>query len=159
MPPGDATGPTARCDQVRRLDPASYPAAVEPSPARRDAEEVLRRALAGQDAEAAGVLRSVLRRGGVNRAYEVAWQLAASTVGDLRQGVWALDFPGIDEAVYEAKWVARFLSAYANGDTDTGSALCRVAAADGHLHACLATLAGSAAATIRRRRPTAAGDG
>jgi hypothetical protein len=131
-----------------------YPARVEPSAAYRDAEEVLRRALAGEGEAVAGTFESVLHRAGVAGAYDVAWCLAASTVGaGLRRGAWTLDFPGIEQAVYEARWVARFLSAYANRDSATGSALCEAAAADGNLGDCLLTLAGSAAATIRRRRP------
>jgi hypothetical protein len=95
----------------------------------------------------------VLDRDGMVGAYDVAWCLAAATVGkDLRRGTWSLDFPGIDAARYDARWVARFLSAYANADASTGAALFRAALADGQLPDCLLTLAGSAAATLRHRQ-------
>mgnify|MGYP006976766448 CR=1 FL=1 len=94
----------------------------------------------------------VLHRSGPSGAYDVAWCLAATTVGtDLRPGHWTLDFPDIEQAGYETRWVARFLSAYANQDVPTGNALFQAALADGHLSECLLTLAGSAAATVRRR--------
>jgi hypothetical protein len=121
--------------------------------ASRDAAEVLDRALAGEGAAVAGRFEAVVHRHGVSGAYDVAWCLAAATVGTgLAEGAWRLDFPGIEDAGYEARWVARFLSAYANADPPTGSALFRAAAADGQLTGCLLTLAGSAAATVRRRR-------
>lgn len=120
--------------------------------ASQDATEVLARALAGEGDAVAGRFRAVLDRAGMVGAYRVAWCLAGATVGtDLRQGAWSLDFPGIEDAGYEARWVARFLSAYANADDPTGTALFRAAQADGHLADCLLTLAGSAAATVRRR--------
>lgn len=123
------------------------------SAASRDAQEVLRQALVGAGEAVAGTFDQVVHRAGVAGAYDVAWCLAASTVGDVAAGAWTLDFPDIEDAPYEARWVARFLSAYANGDPDTGTALFRAAEADGHLGECLLTLAGSAAATIRRRGP------
>lgn len=99
-----------------------------------------------------GAFMDVLRRCGPSGAYDVAWCLAATTLGtDLRPGPWTLDFPDIEQAGYETRWVARFLSAYANQDASTGSALFQAALADGHLSECLLTLAGSAAATVRRR--------
>jgi hypothetical protein len=120
--------------------------------ASRDAAEVLARALAGEGDAVVGTFDAVVNRSGIAGAYDVAWCLAATTVGaDLPQGAWTLDFPDIEHAAYEARWVARFLSAYANSDTPTGAALFRAAEADGHLADCLLTLAGSAAATIRRR--------
>ncbi|QSB14681.1 hypothetical protein JQS43_25025 [Natronosporangium hydrolyticum] len=120
--------------------------------ATRDAAEVLDRALAGEADAVAGTFHSVVAKGGVTSAYDVAWCLAQTTVGDqLARGPWRLEFPDIDQAPYEARWVARFLSAYANGDPGTGTALCRAAQSDGHLTDCLLTLAGSAAATLRRR--------
>ena len=122
--------------------------------ASRDAEEVLHRALAGQGDAVAGAFDAVVHRAGLPGVYDVAWCLAAATVGpDLPQGAWTLDFPDIEQAAYEARWVARFLSAYANADVSTGAALLHAAQADGHLAECLLTLAGSAAATIRRRTP------
>jgi hypothetical protein len=62
-----------------------------------------------------------------------------------------LDFPGLDDAGYDARWVAWFVSAYANEDHRTGTALFGAAVADGRLPECLRTLAGSAVATLRRR--------
>lgn len=128
---------------------------MEPSEgASRDATEVLRRALAGEGEAVAGAFDAVVDRDGVAGAYDVAWCLAAATVGpDLAPGAWSLDFPDIENAAYEARWVARFLSAYANADSSTGAALFHAAQADGHLSECLLTLAGSAAATVRRRTP------
>lgn len=120
--------------------------------ASQDAAEVLDRALHGQPEAVAGSFRAVLDRSGVRGAYDVAWCLAAATVGpDLPAGAWRLEFPEIDAAAYETRWVARFLSAYANADPSTGSALFQAARADGCLTDCLLTLAGSAAATLRRR--------
>lgn len=120
--------------------------------ASRDAAEVLHRALAGEGEAVAGAFEDVVDRSGVSGAYDVAWCLAATTLGmDLRPGHWTLDFPDIEQAGYETRWVARFLSAYANQDASTGNALFHAAIADGHLSECLLTLAGSAAATLRRR--------
>lgn len=120
--------------------------------ASRDAAEVLRRALAGEGEAVAGTFDAVVHRAGIAGVYDVAWRLAAATLGgDLRRGSWTLDFPDIEQAAYEARWVARFLSAYANHDLSTGTALFEAAQADGHLADCLLTLAGSAAATMRRR--------
>jgi hypothetical protein len=120
--------------------------------ASQDAEEVLARALAGEGDAVAGAFDAVVHRAGIDGVYHVAWCLAATTVGpDLPQGTWTLDFPDIEQARYETRWVARFLSAYANADDSTGAALFHAAEADGHLADCLLTLAGSAAATVRRR--------
>lgn len=122
--------------------------------ASRDAEEVLDRALAGEGEAVAGAFGAVVDRAGLAGVYDVAWCLAAATVGPgLPRGAWTLDFPDIEQAAYEARWVARFLSAYANSDAPTGSALLHAARADGHLDECLLTLAGSAAATVRHRAP------
>lgn len=118
-----------------------------------DAAAVLRCALAGDCDAVVGTFDAVVDRSGVVGAYEVAWCLAATMVGDgVPSGTWTLDFPGIDEAGYDARWVARFVSAYANSDVDTGEALFGAAMADGQLPDCLLTLAGSAVATLRRRR-------
>ncbi|MFV2018558.1 hypothetical protein [Micromonospora sp. LOL_023] len=118
-----------------------------------DAAEILRSALAGDSDGVAGAFDAVVDRDGVAGAYDVAWCLAATMVGDdAPVGGWTLDFPGIDEARYDARWVARFLSAYANSDASTGEALFGAALADGQLSECLLTLAGSAVATLRRRR-------
>lgn len=120
--------------------------------ASRDAEEVLHRALAEEGDAVAETFDAVVDRAGMAGAYDVAWCLAATTVGaDLPSGHWTLDFPDIEDAVYETRWVARFLSAYANADASTSAALFEAALADGHLCECLLTLAGSAAATVRRR--------
>jgi hypothetical protein len=118
----------------------------------RDAELVLRSAL-GDDREAlAGTFNDVVDRAGVSGAYDVAVCLAATMVGEgARPGGWNLDFPDIDEVAYDARWVARFVSAYVNSDPSTGKALFGAALADGQLPECLATLAGSTVATLRRR--------
>lgn len=123
-----------------------------PPEARDDAAEVLRCALAGDSNAVVDTFDAVVDRAGVAGAYDVAWCLAATMVGDdVRPGRWTLDFPGIDEARYDARWVARFISAYANADAPTGEALFGAALADGQLPECLLTLAGSAVATLRRR--------
>ena len=62
-----------------------------------------------------------------------------------------MDYPDIDEAGYDTRWVARFVSAYVNHDEPTGEALFGAAIADGRLPECLMTLAGSTAATLRHR--------
>jgi hypothetical protein len=117
-----------------------------------DAAAVLSLALAGDSDGVVKTFDAVVDRAGVAGAYEVAWCLAATMVGDgIPRGAWTLDFPGIDEAAYDARWVARFVSAYANADVDTGAALFGAAMADGQLPECLLTLAGSAVATLRRR--------
>ncbi|MEJ3743010.1 hypothetical protein WEI85_06970 [Actinomycetes bacterium KLBMP 9797] len=123
-----------------------------PPEARDDAAQVLRSALAGDTDGVVGTFDAVVDRAGVAGAYDVAWCLAATMVGDgVRSGRWTLDFPGIEEAGYDARWVARFVSAYANADISTGEALFGAALADGQLPECLLTLAGSAVATLRRR--------
>jgi hypothetical protein len=82
----------------------------------------------------------------------VAWCLAATMVGhNLPRGSWTLEFPGIDDARYDKRWVARFVSAYVNGDFPTGEALFNAAIADGQLPDCLLALAGSTVATLRHR--------
>jgi hypothetical protein len=117
-----------------------------------DVAAVLRSALAGDGDGVVGTFDAVADRKGLDAAYHVAWSLAARMVGDDRpRGMWRLDFPGIEDAAYDARWVARFVSAYANGDTSTGAALFGAAMADGKLQQCLMTLAGSAVATLRRR--------
>ena len=117
-----------------------------------DAAAVLHCALTGDTEAVVVTFDAVVDRSGVVGAYDVAWCLAAAMVGeDAPYGAWTLDFPGIDEAAYDARWVARFVSAYANRDASTGEALFGAALADGQLPDCLLTLAGSAAATLRRR--------
>jgi hypothetical protein len=123
-----------------------------PPDALDDAAQVIRLALEGDSDAVAGAFDAVVDRAGVVGAYDVAWCLAATMVGeDVRAGRWTLDFPGIEEAGYDARWVARFVSAYANSDVSTGEALFGAALEDGQLPECLLTLAGSAVATLRRR--------
>jgi hypothetical protein len=117
-----------------------------------DAETILRAALAGDVEAVAGRFDDVVVRSGMDGAYEVAVCLAATLVGDhLQGGGAALDFPGIDEAPYDARWVARFVSAYANADRPTGVALFGAAVADGQLPTCMIALTDSTLATIRHR--------
>jgi hypothetical protein len=117
-----------------------------------DAAAVLRSALVGDTAAVEGAFDAVLDRSGVVGAYDVAWCLAAAMVpAETPGGSWTLDFPGIEQARYDARWVARFVSAYANSDVPTAEALFGAALADGQLPDCLLTLAGSAGATLRRR--------
>lgn len=117
-----------------------------------DATAVLHSALSGDGAAVVGTFDAVVDRSGLAGAYTVAWTLAATMVGDPPPpGACALDFPGIDDAGYDTRWVARFVSAYANHDADTGEALFGAAVADGQLPDCLLTLAGSTVATLRSR--------
>ncbi|MGC9667162.1 hypothetical protein ACNTMW_11475 [Planosporangium sp. 12N6] len=117
-----------------------------------DVALVLRSALAGDGDGVVDAFDKAATRSGVVGAYEVAWSLAGATVGDgIALGPWRLEFPGIDEATYDKRWVARFLSAYANADEDSAEALFGAAIADGKLPQCLMTLAGSAVATLRHR--------
>jgi hypothetical protein len=117
-----------------------------------DAASVLTSALAGDGDAVVGAFDKAVDRGGVDAAYCVAWRLAGALVGErLERGPWRLDFPDIDKAEYDARWVARFISAYVNEDESTGLALFGVALADGMLPDCLMMLAGSTAATLRRR--------
>ncbi|MEU7827084.1 hypothetical protein [Catellatospora sp. NPDC049133] len=125
---------------------------VDPDHSFEDAALVLDQALAGDGRAVAGTLDEVVKRDGSEGAYNVAWCLAGELAGDgVRAGAWALEFPGIDEAAYDARWVARFVSAYVNSDEPTGEALIGAALADGQLPQCLLTLAGSTVATKRRR--------
>ncbi|MEV6816565.1 hypothetical protein, partial [Micromonospora sp. NPDC051296] len=111
-----------------------------------------RSALDGDPDAVVGTFDAVVDRAGLVGAYDVAWCLAATMVGDPGPpGACALEFPGIDQAGYDARWVARFVSAYANSDLDTAEALFGAAAADGLLPECLLTLAGSTVATLRHR--------
>jgi hypothetical protein len=118
-----------------------------------DAQLVLASALVGDGVAVAHAFDSLVDRGGVGAAYEVAWCLAARMVGDgLARGPWRLDYPDIESASYDARWVARFLSAYVNGDPPMATALFDAAVADGQLSKCLMTLAGSDVATLRQHR-------
>lgn len=118
-----------------------------------DAAQVLHCALTGDSDAVVGTFDAVVDRSGVVGAYEVAWCLAATMVGDdvPRGGAWTLEFPGIDDARYDKRWVARFVSAYVNADIPTGEALLGAAIADGQLPDCLLTLAGSTVAPLRHR--------
>ncbi len=102
-----------------------------------------------------GAFDAAVDRGGVRGAYEVACCLAATLMGEAPAGFAALDFPGIEQARYDARWVARFVSAYANADTPMGEALFSTAMADGQLSECLMTLAGSTVATLKHRESEA----
>jgi hypothetical protein len=118
----------------------------------RDAATIIDFALRGDRDAVMGAFDAAVDRGGVRGAYDVACCLAATLVGDKApEGFAALEFPGIEQARYDARWVARFVSAYANADTPTGVALFGAAMADGQLSECLVTLAGSTVATIKRR--------
>ncbi|MEV0155367.1 hypothetical protein AB0H57_16710 [Micromonospora sp. NPDC050686] len=117
-----------------------------------DATAVLRSALDGDGDAVVGTFDEVVDRSGLAGAYGVAWCLAATMVGDPpASGACALDFPDIDQVGYDTRWVARFVSAYANHDAATGEALFGAAVADGLLPDCLLTLAGSTVATLRSR--------
>ncbi|HEX5540669.1 MAG TPA: hypothetical protein VFX60_03765 [Micromonospora sp.] len=123
-----------------------------PQEAFDDAAAVLERALDGDSDAVVDAFDAVVDRSGVTGAYNVAWCLAATMVGEgVPSGSWTLDFPGIDQADYDARWVARFVSAYVNSDACTGEALVGAALADGQLPDCLLMLAGSTIATLRRR--------
>jgi hypothetical protein len=118
----------------------------------RDAAAVIDSAIRGDRDAVVGAFDAAVDRAGLRGAYDVACCLAATLVGDpAPAGFAALDFPGIEEARYDARWVARFVSAYANADTPTGEALFGAAMADGQLSECLVTLAGSTVATLKRR--------
>lgn len=119
-----------------------------------DAAAMLRLALGGDPASVAAGVECVVSRSGVRAAYRMAVCLAATMIGDgdgLAMSGAALDFPDIDRAPYDTRWVARFVSAYANADEPTGEALFVAAVADGQLPACMTTLTGSTLATLRYR--------
>ncbi|MEV6927493.1 hypothetical protein AB0M46_23725 [Dactylosporangium sp. NPDC051485] len=117
-----------------------------------DATQVLASALEGDEDAVVKTFDSVVDRRGMSAAYDVAWRLAGEMVGDnLARGPWRLDFPDIDDANYDKRWVARFVSAYANEDAPSATALFTVALVDGKLPECLLTLAGSTVATLKRR--------
>jgi hypothetical protein len=127
------------------------PSAV-PQEVYQDAAAILDSAVRGDRDGVVGGFEAAVHRGGLRSAYDVACCLAAAMVGDTATaGFAALEFPDIERARYDARWVARFVSAYANADAPTGQALFGAAMADGQLTECLATLAGSTVATLRRR--------
>jgi hypothetical protein len=124
-----------------------------PADVYEDAAAVIDSALRGDRDAVVGAFDAVVSRDGVRGAYDVAWCLAGTLLGETTPHDHAtLDFPGIDAARYDARWVARFVSAYANSDDSTGAALFGAAMADGQLSECLMTLAGSTVATLRHRR-------
>lgn len=119
-----------------------------------DAAAILRLALGGDADSVEAEVKSVVSRSGVRGAYRMAVCLAATMIGDgdgLTATGAALDYPGIDRAPYDARWVARFVSAYVNADEPTGQALFAAAVADGQLPTCMTTLTGSTLATLRSR--------
>ena len=123
-----------------------------PAEVYQDAAAVIDSALRGDRDAVVGAFDAAVDRGGVRGAYEVACALAATLVGDESpSGFATLEFPNIDFARYDTRWVARFVSAYANADAPTGEALFGAAMADGQLSECLVTLAGSTVATLKRR--------
>jgi hypothetical protein len=134
-------------------DPRTFSHVTDvPQHAFDDATLVLQSALSGDSDAVVGTFDAVVDRSGVVGAYDVAWCLAATMVGQVpATGAWTLDFPGIDDARYDKRWVARFVSAYMNSDIPTGEALFGAAIADGQLADCLLALAGSTVATLRHR--------
>jgi hypothetical protein len=135
------------------LDPATYaaPVASIPPEVYGDAAALLDFALRG-DAE--GVVRAfdtAVDKRGMQGAVDLARCLAATLVGDAPRTFATLDFPDIEHAGYDARWVARFVSACANADVPTAEALFGAAMVDGQLAECLLTLAGSTVATLRHR--------
>lgn len=117
-----------------------------------DAALLLDQALAGDREAAVETVGTVVGAQGVDGALGVAWCLAGTIAGDGNpSGMWALDFPEIDQARYDARWVARFISAYLNEDEPTAQALVGAAHSDGRLEDCLLTLAGSTVATLHHR--------
>jgi hypothetical protein len=124
----------------------------QPFDAYDDTALLLHSAVAGDAEAVAGLFADVFGREDVGHAYKVAVCLAATMIGDqLPGGGAALEFPDIDEASYDARWVARFVSAYANADAPTGEALFGAAVADGQLPACMMTLTGTTLATLQHR--------
>jgi hypothetical protein len=117
-----------------------------------DAAAVLDSALRGDAAGVTGAFDAAVDKRGVRGAYDLARCLAATLVGTNAPRRFAtLDFPDIEQAGYDTRWVARFVSACANADEPTGEALFGAALADGRLSECLLTLAGSTVATLRHR--------
>jgi hypothetical protein len=147
------SGVDCRADGRTLTDPRTFSHVTEvPQHAFDDAALVLQSALSDDSDAVIDTFDAVVDRNGVVGAYDVAWCLAATMVGRIPLGgAWTLDFPGIDDARYDKRWVARFVSAYVNGDVSTGEALFAAAAADGQLPDCLLALAGSTVATLRHR--------
>ena len=147
------SGIDCRVDGRSLTYPRTFSLVTEvPQHAFDDAALVLQSALSDDSDAVIDTFDAVVDRNGVVGAYDVAWCLAATMVGRIPSGgAWTLDFPGIDDARYDKRWVARFVSAYVNGDVSTGEALFAAAAADGQLPDCLLALAGSTVATLRHR--------
>lgn len=101
----------------------------------------------------AQAVTAVIKRSSPERAYDVALAMVGTMLADQRQRQCSLDYPGIEQAPYDLRWTAQFVSTYANADAAMTVALFDAAAADGQLVNCLSTLAASTAATIRRRYP------
>jgi len=117
-----------------------------------DAAMILGLALGGDAGAVADGFADVVSRSGLSGGYGVALCLAATLIGDDHPGgAAALDFPNIDEAAYDTRWVARFISAYVNADRPTGEALFGAAVADGQLALCIATLTGTTLEKLRQR--------
>jgi len=117
-----------------------------------DAAAIIDSVLRGDPDGVVGTFDAAVNRNGLKGAYDVAWCLAATMVGEcVPSGFVSLDYPSIEQARYDARWVARFVSAYVNADTPTGEALFGAAMADGQLSECLMTLAGSTVATLKHR--------
>jgi hypothetical protein len=117
-----------------------------------DAAMILGLALGGDPTAVADGVDDVVNRAGLPGAYGMALCLAATMLGDeVPAGGAALEFPGIDTASYDTRWVARFVAAYVNADRPTGEALFCAAVADGQLSSCMAALTGSTLETLRRR--------
>ncbi len=119
-----------------------------------DAAALLGLAIGGDAERVERGVECVMSRSGIGGAYRMAVCLAATMIGDAQGYALssaALEFPEIDRAPYDKRWVARFISAYVNADQPTGHALFVAAVADGQLPACMTTLTGSTLATLRRR--------
>jgi hypothetical protein len=117
-----------------------------------DAAMMLSLAVSGDADALAGRFDEVLGAYGECGAYRVAMCLVATMLGDGPLGHHvALDYPDIDRASYDTRWVARFASAYANADRPTGEALFDAAIADGQLPRCIMTLTSSTVATLQQR--------
>lgn len=132
---------------------------IVPAEVYRDTAAVIESAIRGDRSAVVKAFDAAVHRDGLRAAYEVACCLAATLVGPSPPpGFATLDYPGIEQAGYGKRWVARFVTAYANADGPTGEALFGAAMADGQLPECLVTLAGSAVATLRRRGAAASGE-
>jgi hypothetical protein len=144
---------SSRADHFSAGSPSAGPSgSAVPPEVYQDAQAILDSALRGDRDGVVDRFEAALNRGGVRSAYDVACCLAATMVGEQAPaGFAALEFPDIERARYDARWVARFVSAYANADASTGRALFGAAMADGLLAECLTTLAGSTIATLRQR--------